>query len=78
VANEIGFKAEDHKLKLQRKALKSAIEVAWVARNTTKGKEGRRALRIHMDDLYRLCNVAEFKESNLQQCLKEAGLDDVI
>lgn len=74
---EMGFKTAADKAPLRRKALESAIKVAWWARNGT-GKEARKALREHMADLGRLFNgVTEFKDTELEKLLHEA-FDDAV
>lgn len=73
----IGFGADDAKGSQQRASLRTAIELAWWAKNGT-GKEARRALRAHMLELNKLVGVTDndaWKGTDLKELLKRAGYD---
>ena len=73
---EVGFKPKVDKAAQRLLVVETAIRLAHVARNTSKGKEARKALRIHMDALHKLCGVPDFKEADLEAALKEAFLNE--
>lgn len=72
----IGFGTDDAKSKQREASLRTAIALAWWAKNGT-GKEARRALRAHMEALNTLCGVPtndDWKNVKLEDALKAAGL----
>jgi hypothetical protein len=72
---EMGFRPTVDKGALRRAVIETAIKLAHVSRNTTRGKEARKALRAHMDVLHKLCGVPDFKDADLETALAEAFSD---
>lgn len=61
------------KLDQQKLVLRSAVELAWWARNGD-GKQARRALRHHMEHMHVLCEVPDLKDTKLDDVLKTAEI----
>jgi hypothetical protein len=69
----IGFKTEQERAALQLTVLRTALELAWTARNGT-GKEARRALAKHMQFIHQLTETPDLKGTELSKIMEVAGL----